>query len=309
MVSKSEREIEKFGNKLKQFFEVKDLGNASYCLGVAFERKNGKIELHQRGYILELLERFEMLESSPVSTPIEIGVKLTKCEYVNEADKSLPYRELIRGLIYLSTRTRPDIAFAVSYLSQFNDCYNSKHWKAAKRVLRYLNGTREMGLVFNSSPGPIVGYADADWGSCIVDRRSYTGYVFTFGGGSISWDSRKQCTVALSTTEAEYMALTEGVKEAIYLQGLIHELGMNELMRITVLGDNRSSLSLAKNSVLHAKTKHIDIRYHFIRHTLLRKDIDVQYVRNQVADFLTKGLPRVKHEWCAKSAGLGYLEE
>jgi hypothetical protein len=143
---------------------------------------------------------------------VEPGTKLIKKERQSNKKLTLPYRELLGSLTSLSTTTRPDISFAVSHLGQFNNCYGEEHWTAAKRVLRYLKGTADLRLVYDLDSEPLTGFIDADWGSCTEDRRSFIGYIFLLNGGPVSWDSRKQRTVALSTTEAEYMALSEGVK-------------------------------------------------------------------------------------------------
>ena len=194
----------------------------------------------------------------------------------------------------------------MSSLGQFNNCYGIEHWKAAKRVLRYLKGTINVGLTYKSDGQPIKGYVDADWGGCIEDRRSHTGYLFLLNGSPISWDSRKQKTVALSTIEAEYMAMSECAKESVYLQRFLHELGFNDLAVLTMYCDNRSAIKLAENPVYHSRSKHIDIRHHFVRDMLKDKLFIVKHIatENQVADFLTKGLPKCKHDWCTKNAGL-----
>ncbi|KAM3966065.1 uncharacterized protein ACR2FA_012935 [Aphomia sociella] len=148
-----------------------------------------------------------MSDCKAAYTPMETGLKLMKYES-KQAD--LPYQNLIGALMYLSVATRPDITHAVSYLSQFNNCYGEEHWKAAKRILRYLQGTKDYKLKYEKiNNSELVGYADADWAACQIDRRSYTGYCFIMCGGAISWESRKQKTIALSTAEAEYMSLTE----------------------------------------------------------------------------------------------------
>lgn len=163
-----------------------------------------------------MLERFGMSECKPIGTPMEANLKLSKSEKSpNEILDDVPYRELLGSLTYLSVCTRPDISYTVSYLSQFNHNYGTEHWKAAKRVLRYLKGTIDLGLYYGTNTSPIKGYVDADWGGCIEDRRSYTGFAFILGGSPISWDARKQRTVALSSTEA--------AKECIYLQNLFAE--------------------------------------------------------------------------------------
>lgn len=181
--------------------------------------------MHQKGYINDILNRFGMSECNPVSTPIDPNVKLTPPEDISnpEADILL-YRELIGSLTYLATTTRPDIAFAVSSLRQFCNSYGNIHWTAAKRVLRYLKGTSHLDLIFQANLDPLKGFVDADWGSCIVDRRFFTGYTFVLSKCAVSWEARKQRTVALSSTEAEYMSLSEAGKEAIHLRSFLMEL-------------------------------------------------------------------------------------
>ena len=158
ITSRSQKKIAELGRKLATDFEVKDLGPVSYCLGIEFSQTKTQISMRQRGYITELLLRFGMTECKPVSTPIETGTKLKKNEKHTEEDTRLPYRELLGALIYVSTTTRPDIAFAVSSLGQFNNCYGVEHWKAAKRVLRYPKGTINAGLTYQSNRKPIIGY-------------------------------------------------------------------------------------------------------------------------------------------------------
>ena len=142
-------------------------------------------------------------------------------------------------LMYPAVSTRPDIAFSVSYLSQFNDCFAKEHWLAAKRVLRYLRGSQDKGLVFKRNGSYLEGFADADWGSCPIDRRSYTGYVFRMNGAAVSWEARKQKTVALSSTEAEYMAMTETAKEAVCLRLFLRDIGFPVRRPIRIYGDNQ----------------------------------------------------------------------
>ena len=176
-------------------------------------------------------------------------------------------------------------------------------------MLRYLKGTVDIGLFHKKKPGPIQIFVDADWGGCIEDRRSQSGYMFLLGGGPISWDSRKQKTVALSTTEAEYMAMAKSVKETIYLQRIVQELRFSSYGDLTIHCDNRSCLALAENPTFHARSKHIDIRHHFIRDVLSKNIFSVKHIssEDQVADFLTKGLLRIQHEYCVTSAGLRKL--
>ncbi|CAB0041973.1 unnamed protein product [Trichogramma brassicae] len=247
-----------------------------------------------------------MVDCKPVTTPLATGTKLTPCK--NHVSEAFPYRELIGALMYLSVGTRPDITHAVSYLSQFNLCYGKDHWAAAKRVLRYLKGTSKLKLTYSRSEEGLVGFADADWGSDITDRRSYSGYMFSLSNSAVSWCSKKQKSVALSSTEAEYMSLSDAAKEAIFLSNLLKELGFDDLARMTVYNDNQSAAKLASNPVFHARSKHIDIRAHFIREVLKDGKFDLKYLSTDemTADILTKALPKAKVDYCVKGLELLY---
>ncbi|OUC43997.1 integrase core domain protein [Trichinella nativa] len=299
---------------LAKSFKMDDIGPIHYCLGIEIKQSaNGDIEMSQQNYIMDILEKFRMMNSKPVETQIDASGKLSAELFPRtEAEKAemqnMPYRSLVGSLMYLSVSTRPDIAFAVSLLSQFNENYGSQHWTGAKRVLRYLKKTASYRLRFHRNSGALMGFSDADWGGNSDDRRSYTGYVFKFGNAAISWESRKQRTVALSSTEAEYMALSEACKEAMHLKRMIEEI--TGLCKSVVLqSDNQSALKLAKNPAFHAGTKHIDIRYHFIREAAERKDVELRYLPTEqmVADVLTKGLFKPKHEKCISDIGLENL--
>lgn len=292
---------------LQKDFKVRDLGPARYCLGIEIEQAAGKVSISQRRYIEDVLHRFGMDECNPVSTPLDAGSRLVKDEQNVEPEKEKrPYRELVGALMYLATSTRPDIAHSMSVLSQFNDCHNATHWKAAKRVLRYLKGTSNYSIIYRKADNRLTCYVDADWAGCAIDRRSYTGYSFLFGGAAISWESRKQRTVALSSTEAEYMAIAEAVKEAIYLKNFLHEAGFGDVADIVIFNDNRGANLLTRNSVFHHRTKHIDMRYHFIRDALKRDHIKLEYLptNEMTADVLTKSLPQQKHIYCVNRLGI-----
>lgn len=256
-----------------------------------------------------MLTRFGMSDCKPVSTPLVLGDKLTMDPDADDdgdhpKDK-YPFRELIGALMYAATATRPDIMHAVSALSQFNSCYSTKHWVAAKRVLRYLRGTDHR-LTFSADQLPLQGFADADWGNCVIDRRSYTGFTFILSGAAVTWESRKQRTVALSSTEAEYMAISDATKEAMYLKTFLEELGHKKLAEITLFNDNRGANCLAENPIYHARSKHIDLRHHYIRQVLGEKMLKLSYLPTEemLADVLTKPLPGPKHSEMSRSLGL-----
>ncbi|XP_059223086.1 uncharacterized protein LOC131996904 [Stomoxys calcitrans] len=204
---------------LAETFEMKDLGKVSKYVGIEFKQdmKQGKITINQKEYIESVLKRFDMQNCKPTTTPMELQIKLEKPSKPDpEVMQKYPYQSLIGALMYLVVNTRPDIAYPVNFLSQFNSNYNAKHWQAAKRILRYLKGTINQGLQYKKSNVPLYGVVDADWGSDLTDRRSYSGFSFIMSGAAITWEACKQRTVALSSTEAELLAITDAVKEALY---------------------------------------------------------------------------------------------
>lgn len=295
--------------KLKEKFYMKDLGTAKHCIGLRIsQEKYDEISIDQSLYIQMILTRFGMNNCKPMWTPTDANVKLKKSENQQEILKNIPYQEIIGCLLYLSQGTRPDITYTVNSLSRYNNQPTNEHWMALKRVMRYLKATMSMKLVYKKNVDEIIsGYCDSDWASNIEDRRSCTGYLFLFQGAAISWNSKKQQTIALSTSEAEYMALASSIQEALWLKQLADEL-QPELKGtpITLYCDNQSAINLSKNAVYHARSKHIDVRYHFIREKIAAKQIVVQYkcTGDMVADILTKGLHRPKHENFTSSMGL-----
>jgi hypothetical protein len=296
-------------NRLKQTlsstFRMKDLGPVSFCLGIEFhQRKDGSITMSQAKYTKEILSRFKMENCNAVCTPLD-GNKLAKPTENESSPDNYPYQQLIGSLMYLAVSTRPDIAFAVSMLSQFNQHHGKEHWNAAKRVLRYLRGTLDHGLTFKKTGEKLRGYVDADWAGSTDDRRSFTGYSFILASAAISWEARKQRTVAMSSTEAEYMALSDGTKEALYLESLLEELGLKSAP-VVIFNDNQGAQELVRNPVYHPRTKHIDTRHHFVRDAYEQKKITPNYLSTEemTADVLTKALPGPKHKSCVTQLGL-----
>jgi hypothetical protein len=218
--------------------------------------------------------------------------------------KGVPYRELVGALLYANIATRPDISYAISNLCKFMSDPGPKHWETAKRVLRYLKGTKDVPLVLGGEP-TLRGYTDADFAGDRDDRKSTGAYVFTIGHGAVSWKAKKQVVTALSTLEAEYMAMTQAAKEAVWIRQLIRELG-SSLDAVTLFGDNQGAISLARNAVFHYRTKHIDVQYHFIREQVANGTIDLQYLATDqmVADILTKATAPTTHFRHCHSFGL-----
>lgn len=275
-------------------FNMKDLGPLTHCLGMAVNQdlEAGTIHINQRQYTLDVLRRFGMSDCKSSPIPMAAHTKLLRG---GAPDKSFPYPELIGSLLYLSGWTRPDIAFSVNYLSRFLSCHDASHHQAALRVLRYLKGSVDYGLTYSrAGNSSLVAYSDSDWAADIETRRSVTGFLFLLAGAPISWSSKCQPTVALSSTEAEYMALAMTCCEGIFLQRLLSQLGL-PIVPLTILGDNQSSLALVRNPVLHSRTKHIDIRHHFIRELFDAGQISLSYCSTDLmyADCLTKPLASV----------------
>lgn len=288
--------------RLRNKFELKDLGRPKRLIGIDITCKDGEIKLSQGKYIEDTLKKFNMEECKTTTTPIEPGLIL---EQKKEAKKDLPYKNLIGTLMYLAVATRPDIAYAVSYLSQFNDCYDEAHFKSAKRVLRYLKGTIDVGLKFKKTAEELYCMADADWGACKLDRKSFSGYCFKYAGAPISWASKKQRCVALSTAEAEYTAITEAAKEAIHLKGLFEDLGVNQ-KTIIIWNDNQAALKLCQNPIVSNRSKHIDLKMHFIRDCIKDEVIGVKYkaTEEMEADILTKSVTGSRLSLLKKMMGL-----
>ena len=267
---------------------------------IRIRQTEDSIELDQTGYIDEVLQRFGMDTSKPVLTPLNVSEKLTK-EMSPTTDEDrlrmarVPYREAVGCLNYIAQSTQPDIVYTVNTLSRFNNDPGEKHWQAVKHLLRYLKGTADYCLKFDkNSPGDVVGYSDADWAADIDSRSSVSGFVFVAQGGAISWASKRQKSVATSSCEAEYYALSSACQEALWWKGIKSQIEKDEPIKI--LCDNQSAISVANNQGFNPRLKHIDIRYKFVMQHIEQGDIKLEYVstNEQAADILTKALDRVK---------------
>jgi len=294
--------------QLSEHFEITDLGEARWILGmeVVRNRQQGIISLSQRRYIEMILDRFGLKDGRSVSTPLETNVKLVKID-VPEVDAKT-YQSALGGLMYAMLAVCPDLAYAVGALSKHTACPGQSHFAALKRVYRYLRGTTDTRLIYRkTSEMSLLGYVDADWAGDVNDRRSISGYTFVTAGAAISWSSKKQPSVTLSSTEAEYMAAAAAAKEATWLKLLFSEIEPS-LSRtpVKLLIDNQLAMSLAKNATFHDQMKHIAIRHHYIREKVDEGEIVLEYLltAEQVADVLTKPLSREKHIRFIEGMGL-----
>ena len=277
-------------------FKMKDLGRLSHFLGIDFDQGDGYVKMNQRKYIQKLLERHDMSDCKPRATPSEQKHDIGRGDPV-DAHK---YREVVGGLIYLMMCTRPDICWIVTKLSQYLSSPLTVHWVAVKHALRYLKGTIDFELCYKKSKNGLnlIGYSDADWASSEDDRRSTSGYCFslTENGPLVSWKSRKQPTIALSTCEAEYIALAAAAQEILYLSQLLNEIGFQLKFHPVIYEDNQGTIALANNPVNRQRSKHIDIKYHFIRTEVNRGTLMLKYcpTEDMIADVMTKPANKAK---------------
>ncbi|GAB2273823.1 hypothetical protein Dimus_039054 [Dionaea muscipula] len=297
-----------FKQSLVKRFEMTDLGMMSYYLGIQVEqREDGILLSRARVHQESLWNRFGMWSCRLVSTPVLVGIKLSKAGNGHLADPSL-YRSLVGSLRYV-TCTRPDILYAVGLVCRFMETPTTEHLATCERILRYLKGTFAYGLWYaSSSPAtvsvaPVLlpdsppsfvlsGYSDSDWGGDVDGRKSTTGFLFFFGAAVFTWVSKLQPIVTLSSTEAEYVAVASCVQHGLWLRQLLKELYMEQAMSTVVNVDNQSAIAVAKNPVYHDRSKHIDVRFHFLREAITKGDVELAYVKTQfqLADLLTKPL-------------------
>ena len=303
-------DIEKLKQSLSNRFQMSDMGECSFYLGMEIirDRKKRVIRLSQRAYLHKILADFDMLDSKPFDTPMDSkGLEPTPKGHQADPEEIHWYQRAIGSLMYLMLGTRPDIAFSVSYLSRHMANPIPSHKSAVKRVFRYLKGSQNLELVFLGELQPLQGYTDSSYADDKNTRRSTSGYLFHMGSGAISWSSKRQSTVALSSCEAEYIAETQAAKEAIWLRRLLQEMLLQENPSpTTIFADNQGAIALAKNPQFHARTKHIDTNVHFVREKQAEGVITLEYIptEQQLADGLTKPLPREPFQRFRSSLGL-----
>lgn len=296
VITKTEEAMITLKSKIESRFKMKDMGKLHYCLGISIVQDEEKkiLWMHQEQYILKLIEKFGQADAQKYETPSDLNVKLVKEDNISKPTDQEKYQSIVGSLLYAAMATRPDIAQAVGVISKFCSCPNESHMTAAKRILRYLNGTSNLALKFQKSGESLCGYADADWAGDQDDRRSTTGNLFMMADGPVSWLSKKQATVALSTSEAEYVAVSIASQEAIWLRRLLKDLGIDQGKPTPIMEDNQGAIAMSRNPIGHARTKHIDIRYHFIREQVQEGTISLHYcpTENMIADLLTKAIPK-----------------
>jgi Reverse transcriptase (RNA-dependent DNA polymerase) len=306
------RLIEELKASLRQHVEVTDLGELHWMLSIDIkhDREASTIHLSQRAYIDAILHCYNFANLKPLSTPMDVQVRLsseqapvsvTECAIMH----NVPYCEAISTLNWAALSTHPDITFAVVTVACFASNPGPVHWEAVKRIFRYLAGTRDLWLSYGESKRTLEGYADTD-GSMAEDRRTITGYAFLVDGSAVSWSSKQQEIISLSTTESEYVVAMHGGKEALWLRSLISEVFRTLQEPTTLFSDNQAAITLTCNHQYHARTKHIDVRYHWIHWVVEQGAIKVIYcpTDDMVTDALTKALPSAKVKHFAAGLGL-----
>jgi hypothetical protein len=309
LAASSKTELKDFKQTMADKFAMKDLGELETYLGLKIirDREKRTIALSQSKYIENMLERFELMEAHPCPTPLELGHDLTSPVHTSAPKSSVPYPQLVGTLMYIMVCTRPDICYALSVLTRYMaiGSYTETHWKAAQRVAKYLKGTKDHVLLLGGTGTQLTGFCDASWGDDLSTRHSTLGYCFNLGTGAISWRSKKSGSVAVSTTEAEYYAQAEAVKEGCWLRMLLSGLKM-EQGQTPIHCDNTGAVKLAHNPVSHSRTKHIDITHHFLREKVANKEVDLVQVptKDNTADILTKPLTKAEHIRLSTALGM-----
>jgi len=306
--------VNEFKGRINEKFKITDLGSISWLLGLSIERNRATRTLYisQKAYIESIICRFNLDDAKSLTIPMDPNILLSKdqCPTTEEQMKEMkkiPYREAIGALNWVAVGSRPDISFAVGQLAQFMENPGRNHWEAVKRVLRYLKGMKDLKLVYgNTGDKGLQAFADAD-GANQEHRRAISGFVVLIDGGAVSWMSKKQELVTLSTMEAEYVAATHAAKELLWLRRLLGEIFRPLNHPILLNCDNQSAIALTRsNGQFHARTKHIDIRWHFIKFCVDNETIDISYcsTENMTADILTKALSAQKVKKFTTALGL-----
>ena len=315
-------------SKLSQLFEMTDMGEAHYMLGLKItrDRSTRQLCLSQQEYVSRVIERYGMTNCNPAWTPLTPGTVLSKDDCPSPPPAAPvtinghTYASVVGALMYAMLGTRPDLAYSVGCLSRFNSNPGATHVTALKHVLRYLAGTTDYRLVYGTSstnttrhsdrmqpvPFSVFGYCDSDYAACVDERLSVAGWVFMAAGGATSWQSQKQKAVALSTVEAEYMAACAASKEAVWQRAILAQAGVTTGQPMLILTDNQGAMALAKNPNHHQRSKHIDVRYHYVRRQVAEHIIRLDYIAtaDQAADQLTKPLTKLQHDRCLAAMGI-----
>ena len=295
------------------------MGDASYVIGIKIDRDRDRyvLGLSQNTYIQKVLERFGMKDCSPSIAPIVKGDKfhMNQCprnDLEKEQMRNIPYASAVGSMMYAQVCTRPDIAFVVGMLGRYQSNPGLDHWRAAKKVMRYLQGTKDYMLIFGYTDSlEVVGYSDADFAGCVDSRKSTSGYIFMLADGAVSWRSAKQSLIATSTMKADFVSCFEATSHGVWLKSFISGLRLvNTISRpLRIFCDNSAAVFFAKNNKSGSRSKHIDIKYLAIRERVKDNKIVIEHISIElmIADPLTKGMPPFKFKDHVSRMGLGSI--
>eukprot|EP00253_Pinus_taeda_P010139 PITA_10139 len=294
-----------FAFVMQKEFEMSLLGELTYFLGLQIQQNEGDIFLSQTKYLKQILKKYGMEDSKPVCNPMVTGCSLTAIDE-STAVHQPTYRSMIGSLLYL-TGTRPDIMHAVGIVGRFHANPKETHLQAIKRIFKYLQGTKNYGLWYpRDTDLTLHAYTDADWAGSVDDRKSTSGGAFFMGSRVVSWFSKKQSLIALSTAEAEYVVVASCYTQLLWMMQTLQDFQITCTTPISILCDNTSAINISKNPFMHSKTKHIPIKYQFLREQVLEQKVKLEYVpsKEQVVDILTKPLPRETFEYLRHNLGV-----
>jgi ribonuclease HI len=300
----TDEDISSLKKTLTSQFKMKDLGEVKSLIGIQIERNKDQTQIFQTSKIEEMLRQANMSDCHGVETPLPMKIETSQAD-TKLLENPTKYREVVGSLNYLAVCTRPDISYAVSQISKKMQSPTEGDWILAKRILRYLKKTANARLTYKVMSNILTGYSDASYAPNAEDRKSVSGYVFMLNGAAVSWKSKKQPIVALSSMEAEYIALTSAIKEATWLAKIEKDLKIAP-KKMLIYEDNQSTIKTAKNDIYTDRSKHIDVRYHYVREQIQKNAVEVQYcpTGDMTADIMTKALGSVKHVKFMESLGL-----
>jgi hypothetical protein len=314
--------LDKVKSYLGKSFDMKDLGEAAYILGIKIYRDRSRriIGLSQSTYIDKVMKRFSMDNAKRGHLPMAPGTILDKSHCPSSDDeinrmKDIPYASAIGSIMYAMLCTRPDVSYALSMTSRYQQNPGEAHWRAVKNILKYLRRTKDMFLIYGGIDEELAVkcHTDASFQTDRDDSRSQSGFVFTLNGGAVTWKSSKQKVVAQSTTESEYIAASEAAQEAVWMKKFITDLGVVPSIEqpIEIFCDNQGAIAQAKEPRSHQKTKHILRKFHYIREVVERGDACICKVHTDLnlADPFTKPLSQIKFEEHARNIGLRYASD
>ncbi|CAB0004157.1 unnamed protein product [Nesidiocoris tenuis] len=296
LFGKNLKEMDSLLKSMKNEFELTVVDNPSTFLGMEFEKTKDSIKITQKAYTESVLRKFRMMESNPAPTPL-VSYKPQDQDKVKKS--AYPYREAVGALLYLSTKTRPDISFAVGYSGRHVEDPDNHDENNVKRIMKYLKGTLNKGISFHAnSPDDLEVYCDSDYAGDRSSTKSTSGYVIYFNGGPVSWKSRKQPTTSTSSTDAELVSAAESCRELIYIKSLIKELTDKD-RNATMYIDNTNTIRMIKTGAMNFKRKHIDIKYHWLNEKFVEGLMKVDHVSTelQIADIFTKPLGPTKFNY------------